>query len=455
LTGAIKAYYCACSKQFIHLLQRQNNLKLIKKIFGKQVVQNTLIFSGSSILNKAIPFLLLPIITKYLEPSAYGMVANFVSLLGLLIVFTGVNTQGMLAIKYFKLPKERFKLLVGNIVIILVICSIILLIMMWLFADILSAKFELPMDWLFIGLLCSMATFMNMVNLTLWQLEKKALLYASFTGLETLVNVCLSLILIISFGLTWEGRMIGIALSLVLFGFVSAGIIYWRGYITFKFDNELFKESLNFGIPLIPHNLSGWLRSGVNVYIITLLVGLSETGLFNTGTQFAMIVFFIGNGFNLALSPIIFEKLANINHQQNLNLVRITYAFFFGILALTALISLVAPWLIQTLLNEKYHNSIPFIPYLSLAFAFSGMYLAVVNYLFYYKKTFVLSIITLTCGLLNAGLCYWWVGTIGSIGAAYSTLISFALMFFAVAYYSNRIHPLPWFNFKELLLQKS
>jgi len=424
---------------------------LIKKFFGKQMVQNTLIFSGSSILNRAIPFLLLPVITYYLDPEAYGVVANFVSLLGLLIVFAGINSQGMLAIKYFKLPPIEFKLLVGNIVIILLISSVVLLILMWLFGEMLTQKFELPFYWIFIALLCSMATFMNMVNLTLWQLEKKALAYAAFTGVETLLNVALSLVLIIGFGFTWEGRMLGIAISLVLFGIISAFIIHFRGYMTFKFNKLIFSESVIFGLPLIPHNLSGWLRTGVNVIIITELIGLHETGLYNTGVQFAMIVFFIGNGFNLALSPVIFEKLANPTPEGNLKLVKITYTFCGGILAITAMISLAAPWLIRVLLDEKYHESTPFIPWLAFAFAFSGMYLAVVNYLFYYKKTIFLTIITLSCGLLNAAICWWLVGKIGSIGAAYSSLITFALMFVAVAWYANRVHPLPWFRFKEIL----
>jgi O-antigen/teichoic acid export membrane protein len=423
---------------------------LIKKFFGKQMVQNTLIFSGSSILNRAIPFLLLPVITYYLDPEAYGIVANFVSLLGLLIVFAGINSQGMLAIKYYKLPPNEFKLLVGNIVIILLISSIVLLVLMWLFGEMLTQKFELPFYWIFIALLCSMATFMNMVNLTLWQLEKKALAYATFTGIETLLNVALSLWLIIGFGLTWEGRLLGIAISLVMFGIISAFIIHFRGYMTFKFNKLIFTESVIFGLPLIPHNLSGWLRTGVNVIIITEFVGLYETGLYNTGTQFAMIVFFVGNGFNLALSPSIFEKLSNPSRAHDLKLVKITYAFYAGILAFTAIISLLAPWLIRLLLDEKYHSSTPFIPWLAFAFAFFGMYLAVVNYLFYYKKTISLTIITFSCGLVNAGLCYWWVGSIGAIGAAYSSLVSFALMFFAVAWYANRVHPLPWLNFKEI-----
>lgn len=79
------------------------------------------------------------------------------------------------------------------------------------------------------------------------------------------------------------------------------------------------------------------------------------------------------------------------------------------------------------------------------------MYLAVVSYLMHYKKTLALSVISTISGLMNAVLCYWLVGTIGAIGAAQASLVSFAFMFFVVLFYSNRVHPLPWTKFGAIL----
>lgn len=423
---------------------------LFKNIIKKQLFQNTLIFSGSSVLNRAIPFLLAPIITHYLAPADYGTVAAFVSLLGVLIVFSGVNTNGILAVKFFNVDRTHFKLLVGNIMIILLLCALLLLVVIWLFDSWFAAYFELPISWILIGLLCAVAMFMNNVNLAVLQLEKKARHYAAFTILETLCNVGLSLFLIIVMDMTWEGRLIGIAVSLVLFGLVSFLMVYMRGFMTIRFNKLMFTEALAFGLPLIPHNLSGWLRTGVNIVIITELLGKADAGVYNLGSQFALVVFFLGNGFILALSPVIYEKLANINPRENLKLVRLNYLFFAAVLALALVISICAPLVIEWFFDPRYMPSTPFIPWLSFAFAFYCMYLALVNYLMHYKKTITLSIISTMSGLMNLGLCYWWVSTGDAIGAAQASLCSFVFMFLVVLIYVNRIHPLPWFAFSAI-----
>lgn len=424
---------------------------MIGRIFRKQIFQNTLIFSGSSILNRAIPFVLAPIITRYLAPEDYGTVGLFISLLGVLIVFTGVNTNGFIAIKFFNVDRNYLKLLIGNIMMILIASSLVLLAFMLVFSEWFSGYFELPFEWIIIGLLCSIAMFITNVNLVLWQLEKKARNYATYTIIETICNVGLSLFLIIVYQMTWEGRLLGIAVSLVLFGLISFFIIYLRGYMTLRFSKLMLSEALAFGLPMVPYNLSGWLRTGVNIVIITNIIGSGVAGMYNLGSQFSLIVFFVGNGFTLALSPVIYEKLANINEAENLKLVRLNYVFFIGIITLAAAVSLLAPVIIETFFDERYHGSTPFIPWLSFAFAFFSMYFTVVNYMFHYKKTVILSVFAIISGLINLGLCYLLVERVGAIGAAQASLVSFCFMFVIVLLYTNRIHPLPWFQFKAIV----
>lgn len=367
------------------------------------------------------------------------------------MVFTGVNTNGVIAVMFFNLDRNQFKILIGNIMFIMMLSLLLLLALMMIFSEWFSTYFELPIEWIFIGLMCSVAMFITNVNLTLWQLEKKARRYATFTILETIINVGLSLVLIIIYKMTWEGRLLGIAVSLVLFGLLSMILIYLRGYITFRFNKLMFTEALAFGLPMIPFNLSGWLRMGVNIVIINEIVGAGAAGTYNLGSQFALIVYFVGNGFMLALAPVIYEKLANANSHEDLRLVRMNYAFFVGILIIAAGTSLVAPYVIESFFDQRYHDSTPFIPWLSFAFAFLTMYTASVHYLFHYKKTLVLSVIATFTGLINLGLCYWLVSTVGAIGAAQASMISFGIMFLMILLYSNRIHPLPWFRFREVI----
>lgn len=424
---------------------------MIGRILRLQILQNTLIFSGSSIVNRAIPFLLAPIITQYLAPADYGVVANFISLLTVLVVFTGVNTNGILEVQYFNVDREYFKLQVGNIIIVLVAFSALTLLAVWLLSPWLSELLELPVHWLITGVLCAVAMFLTNINLGLWQLEKKAKSYATFTLVETVINIGLSLFFIIVWKMTWDGRLYGIAFSIIAFGGLSLLMIHLRGMITLRFNKLLFSEALAFGLPLIPHNLGGWLRTGVNIVIITHLLGSAYTGIYNLGSQLAMVVFFVGNGFTKALTPVIYEKLAAPSKSSDLRLVQINYLFFAGILLFALATSLLSPYVIKTFFKESYHGSTAFIPWLSFSFAFFSMYFAVVTYLLHYKKTIALSIISTVSGLLNLLICYTLVQFIGAEGAAIASFVSFAFMFVVVLIYAQHLHPLPWGRFGEVI----
>ena len=52
------------------------------------------IYLVTSLMNAAIPFMLLPILTRYLEPEEYGQIAMFQVLVNALAAVVGLNTVG-------------------------------------------------------------------------------------------------------------------------------------------------------------------------------------------------------------------------------------------------------------------------------------------------------------------------------------------------------------------------
>lgn len=63
------------------------------------------VYTISSYVNKAIPFLLLPILTKYLTTDAYGEVSMFLALVNLLVAIFGWSIEGALTRNYFDKSK--------------------------------------------------------------------------------------------------------------------------------------------------------------------------------------------------------------------------------------------------------------------------------------------------------------------------------------------------------------
>ena len=63
---------------------------------------NTVIYLFSNVLNASIPLLLLPILTRYLSPSDYGVVAMFQMVLAVFGALAGLSVFGAANRQYYE-----------------------------------------------------------------------------------------------------------------------------------------------------------------------------------------------------------------------------------------------------------------------------------------------------------------------------------------------------------------
>lgn len=417
---------------------------MIQKIRESILFKNTFIYVFTEIINKAVPFLLLPILTVYLSPSDYGTVATYGAFTAILAVFIHLSLVGAVNVNFFKFSKEHLKIYIANVLLIIFVSALIIFSLIYLFQDQLSLKLEIPRGWLFVGLFITLAQFFTTLNLGLWQVEQQPKPFGIYQIALMLTNTSMVLILVIGFGMGWRGQLIGQAIATVLFALLSFGFIYRRGYLQFSFDKVYIKDALKFGVPLIPYALSGWFRTGVDRIFLTTFIGTSATGLYAVGYQFGMIIGIVAIAFNQAYSPYLYRKLTDITFNEKLKLVKFTYAYFMGILIFAGVISIIMPWIIDNFLNERYLEAKEVIPWIAFGYAFQGMYFMVVNYIFYEKKTYMLALATFISGVLHVILSYTFIHAYGIVGAAYATTLSFFIMFIIVWILSAKIYSMPW-----------
>ena len=114
------------------------------------------------------------------------------------------------------------------------------------------------------------------------------------------------------------------------------------------------------------------------------------------------------------------------------------------------ILSTVFAWIIPIFIGERYHEITQYVYLISIAYAFQGMYLMVVNFIFYTKKTHLVSTVTISTSLLHVVLSYNLIYQYGAVGAAYASVISFFITFLFAWIMSNKAFSMPWLTFKEL-----
>lgn len=408
------------------------------------LIKNTIIYTLMELVNKGLPFLLLPIMTRYLSQSDYGVLAVFNSFISIAAIGISLNTSGAVGVGFFRLDSLEFPKYVSNVFLIHVAATLAAFLLVYIFEDLISKHIKIPIMWIYIGLLITLFRSIINLNLVILRSQENAKLYAILEVLNTVTNVLISLILVVIFYLSWRGRLTGILVASILFGVVSFVLLLKRKFIFQTVNYEFIKDALYFGIPLIPHMLASWLRAGVDMLLIGALVGLPEAGLYSVGYQFGSILGILAIAFNNAYSPFLYKKLVAISSYEKMLLVKSTYYYFVIILLLSVCLTGASYIAIPYLLGSDFQNVRQFIFWISLGYAFQGMYYMVVNYVFFVKKTKALSMVTVSTSIFHVCLSFILINSFGAIGAAYATTISFFITFLLVWRVSARVYKMPW-----------
>lgn len=417
---------------------------MIVRILKSSLFKSAGMYGGSSIINAAIPFLLMPILTRAMSPSDYGIVAMFSVLFNFSLPFIGVSTHSAIARQYFNKDQVDLKTYLTNCFLILIISSVIVLLLVLIFSHPIAKVSAFPRDWLWVVISSSFCSYIATVVLTLWQMQSKSFPYGIFQIANTLVSVALSLWMVLSLGMSWKGRILAQVITFFLFALIAIYILFRDKWFHFKYNKKYVKSALQYGWPLIPHSIGAVIMTMSDRMFITNMVGLDATGLYSVGYALGSIIGFIENSFNLAYIPWLYERLNRNDEKFKRKIVKFTYIYFTVIISIALLLSFVMPYFLSVFVGKKFLGAQVFVFWVAMSFAFSGMYKMVVNYIFYVGKTQILAWITFSSAIINLPVNYFLIKYYGAVGAAMATCFVSIFFFFLTWVLSNRIYKMPW-----------
>lgn len=427
-------------------------MKITGRLKNSILFKNALVYTILQFINKGIPFLLMPILTRYLSSDAYGMVATFRTFGSFLVVFIGLSAPGAVGVSYFHLEKDQLQRYIGNVFNILIISTLLVTLIVAVFHELITHNVKLPREWMFVAVVVALMQNITNINLTLWRTQQRSKPFALYELSATIVNMAISLLLVVYLGYGWEGRTTGAAVTEIFFGLLSIFLIYKRGYALPNYSIKYIKDALRFGISLIPHALAQWMRGGVDILLITSIIGLQDAGLYSVGYTLGSVVGILGMSFNNAYSPYLYKKLKNVTEEHKIKIVKFTYLYFVGIIFFAVLVSAFFACILPYFLGTSFQEANRYIIWSAIASAFNGMYLMVVNYIFYVKKTHLLSMATVSISFIHAVMSYTFINVYGAIGASYALVISYLLNFLIVWRLSAKVYNMPWFLNKNRML---
>jgi O-antigen/teichoic acid export membrane protein len=426
----------------------------LNKIVNHNLFKASLIYTISDAINKSVPFFVLPILSYYILPADYGIIANFNVILAVVSIFIMIGVDGAIGVQFFKLKQDD--LAKFNFNALLMIASITMIVFFFIvgFHREIYNWVKIPFKYQLLVVVMGFSTTITAINLTLWRLEEKPIKFGFYEISQTIINISISLILVIIFKLGWVGRIGGMFTASLVFGVYSIILLFKRKYLIVNYDKNYLKYILFFGLPLVPHALSFWVRSGIDRIYITKFIGEAATGLYATGFQFGLLISFLTISFNNAFVPYLYKQLSEkdemLLEKNKKRIVKLTVYIIIGLGFATLFFCFFAYLMLNFLFSENYIKAKEFIIWAILAQTFQGFYLLFVNYIFFVNKTKGLAMITFACAFLQLFLSYFLIQVFGAIGAAYSTVIVSFINFVAVFLYSRKVYRMPWYGVNGL-----
>jgi O-antigen/teichoic acid export membrane protein len=424
---------------------------LIKNIFN--ITKTNLFKSASSygfysFLNGAIPFLLLPVMTRYLSPNDYGYITMFRVLFSLCLPFIGLNAI-LSYNRAFFLDQYDKGVYMGNVFLLVAMSSLICIPIIIFFRNAIEMAFGFPSSWLWSVIVTAISTIVVQCALFSWQVREQPKQYGVYLNSFTLLEAITGIIFVVGFKMGWEGRIISRTLVTVCFACFGLAILIYKRWVKFRVDRYYILHSLRYGIPLLPHSLIEILNTTIDKILISRMISMSDMGVYSAGYQMGTIINFIATAYNQAYYPWLYRKLGkNSKNDKNL-IVKTTYIYFVLIFLVVFLFSLLSPLLVKVFLGKQFQGAAIFAIWISIGCGFRAQYLVLMNYIYYSEKTYIVSIITTIGMFVNMSLSYFLINKNGAIGAAQASAVMHFIILIITWVISMKVYPMPWFKIRS------
>ena len=377
-----------------------------------------------NIISKVIPFLFLPVLTRYLSPDQYGELTTILTIVALLVVFCGLNLHMYILVNWIKLePEDRYIYVV--LALLFCLLPIFLLGVVALICSRLGLNLASPITTLLaLGIILGRA----------WFLVLDAMLQSEGRRITHAVTV-ISLVLFTYFGAlaiwmvssaSFEAKILSefIGLVLILFFVIDSRLI---AVIPSLFDRVVIlrlRRMLRFSVPLLPHVLSLWIISSIDRLFIGGMLGLDFVGVYTAAYIFGMSIDFGHQALGKLWMPWIYAKLGSANNLKGDQVPQFIGSYITFTIASCFIFMLIAPQIFSFLVDEKFRGGAPLVSIIAAAYGFEAIRKLFATFLYDRSQTKLIALISMTAASTNIAFNLLLLPFIGIFGAAIATLLS-------------------------------
>lgn len=424
------------------------------KQYVKEISKHSIIYTISNFLTKATGLILIPIYTRYLTTSDYGIVSNVLAIINFLSVLYifGMNAVWGRFFFDFKDKSPEQKAFLGSTFFLLFFAGLGLNTLLSFTGKGLFHSIIPELDFNPFVLLAIWTAFFGVVfnlKLTLFRVRQQSWQFGVISFGRFLLTVVATIYAVAILRYGAYGKVFAQFAVWGLFFLIALWLL--KKDLAFRLKNPKLKSALKYALGVLPHSLSGSVMNIIDRVILTNIKGLAATGIYTVGFQFGSIMQLIVFSFNLSWSPF-FMKTAQEKGEEAKQIFSRLSTYYVIVMYIIALsITLFGADMIYLFTTKNYFGAIQVIPVYVFNFVIYGFYFMASAKIFYVKKAVkYLALITFTAAGINIAFNFLLIPGMGMMGAAWARFISSVCLFIIVHVVSQKFYYIPY-EYKKIL----
>jgi O-antigen/teichoic acid export membrane protein len=410
-------------------------------------------YTAASIFSKVIAVALLPLYTRYLSPEDYGAAeVMFAAIVSASIVVRFGLIEAVLRF-YYKDDEDPGQVVASSFAGLFWLATIGALVALPFATPIAEALLD-PKTAAELGQMTDLARIaigglwvltMFEFMLTLFRLEERARAFFVTTIVNVLVTIALTVVLVVGAGEGARGLLIGSYASGA--ATVLALIVLQRRRLSLRFDRDLLRRLLRFGLPTMPAEASLYLLNFVDRIIIVRSApspsaGLAEAGLYSLAVKFAQGVNVLVRGFQLAWPPLAYS-IRDDEEARRAYATVVTLFVAGGAFVVTGM-WLFARWIVRALAAPEFFDSYEAVGLIATAVTLYALYMVLVVILGRTGRTEFNFPAAIAALLVNVALNLILVPPLGIVGAGLALVASYVVVLALMYGFTQRLFAVPY-----------
>ena len=423
----------------------------------KELFKGSAIYGIAPFVPKILSVLLLPILTRYLTSTDYGIIGTITSITFAVQALQDLGIRVLLPNYFYKCRcqyKVVWREIYGFLSFWMIVFAVIQAFLLYIFIPV-----EAQQNIWWIIILGNFSTVFfgptAMIGQMYYQLNLKPTPVAVRVVLSGVVTILTNFICVVVFKWGYMGAYVG-----SFAGTFIANLTYWP-VVNFKlklspiysFKWQTVTKILKVSIPTIPHYYSAYLMNSSNVVAMNFYNRpQAEIGKLTMAQSINAMFDTLINAINQVFGPLSYQYIRDDNKGE---MKRLLFTYLLMAYTFTFLYSLWSREVYDILIsNDELAATYKYSIILVMALNYRPIYVYCVNYFFYYENTIKVLGITFMAGIVS---CLFYFSATPFLGV-YAALIGFYLGcvymgycgYFYYFYKSHTIYHIKWYLFAIL-----